>query len=125
MFILEIFLAAKDRFPRDRATNIPIIFFQLFKYIGCTLFSLVALMLIVNVGKETLGSLRPFFLEACRPSNMNSAQYQPTIECTNDDARLVEEARVSFPSGHSAAMAWGAAMTVVRLTICKLNAIFI
>lgn len=113
MFILEIYLAYRDRFPRDSGTNIHLILFQLYKFIGCVAFSFISLMLIVNVGKETFGSLRPFFLEACVPASYTGMGYQTVINCTSDDARLIEEARVSFPSGHSASVVWGAAMTIV------------
>lgn len=117
MFILEIFLAYRDNFPRNTDTKVPLIFFQLYKYIGCAAFSFLSLMLIVNVGKETLGSLRPFFLEACLPANNIGSNYQAVINCTSDDARLIEEARVSFPSGHSACIVWGAAMTIFYLQV--------
>ncbi|VDO07416.1 unnamed protein product [Rodentolepis nana] len=117
MFILEIYLAYRDSFPRDTDTKVPLIFFQLYKYIGCVAFSFLSLMLIVNVGKETFGSLRPFFLEACIPANNVGPNYQTVINCTSDDARIIEEARVSFPSGHSACMAWSAAMTIFYLQI--------
>nr|CDS25782.1 phosphatidate phosphatase [Hymenolepis microstoma] len=117
MFILEIYLAYRDNFPRNRDSKIPLIFFQLYKYIGCAAFSFISLMLIVNVGKETFGSLRPFFLEACIPANNTGSNFQTVINCTSDDARIIEEARVSFPSGHSACMAWAAAMTIFYLQI--------
>ncbi|VDL38811.1 unnamed protein product [Hymenolepis diminuta] len=117
MFILEIYLAYRDRFPRHPETNVPLIFFQLYKFIGCVAFSFISLMLIVNVGKETFGSLRPFFLEACVPASNTGMDYQAVINCTSDDARLIEEARVSFPSGHAACVVWGAAMTIFYLQI--------
>nr|CDS24719.1 phosphatidate phosphatase [Echinococcus granulosus] len=90
---------------------------QLYKLLGLVAFSFAAVLLIVQVGKESIGSLRPFFLEACKPSNNIGEAYQPVIICSADNARLIEEARMSFPSGHSSASAWGAAMTAFYLQI--------
>lgn len=55
--------------------------------------SFIALLLVVQIGKETIGSLRPFFLEACQPLINDPNQYQAVIECTGSDARLIDEAR--------------------------------
>ncbi|KAM7536278.1 hypothetical protein Aperf_G00000088644 [Anoplocephala perfoliata] len=117
IFIIEIYLAYRDKFPRYDDSNVYLIFIQLYKYIGFVAFSFLSTMMIVNVAKETLGSLRPFFLEACRPINSVADTYHAVINCSADNAREIEEARVSFPSGHSACAAWGAAMTIFYLQI--------
>ncbi|CDS36095.1 phosphatidate phosphatase [Echinococcus multilocularis] len=117
IFIIEIYISYHDRFPRDSDTNIPVVIIQLYKLLGLVAFSFAAVLLIVQVGKESIGSLRPFFLEACKPSNNIGEAYQPVIICSADNARLIEEARMSFPSGHSSASAWGAAMTAFYLQI--------
>ncbi|VDD82521.1 unnamed protein product [Mesocestoides corti] len=85
--------------------------------VGMSAVSFVAMLLIVQVGKETIGSLRPFFLEACVPVNITSNNYQPKIFCSADNARLIEEARMSFPSGHSACSVWGATITSIYLQL--------
>ena len=51
------------------------------------------MMMVVQVGKETVGSLRPFFLEACKPTNNNDTNYQSVIHCSADNAREINEAR--------------------------------
>ncbi|VDM17135.1 unnamed protein product [Hydatigera taeniaeformis] len=117
VFIVEIYISYREGFPRDLSTNIPVVIIQLYKLLGLVVFSFAAVLLIVQVGKESIGSLRPFFLEACKPTNNVGKDYQPVILCSADNARLIEEARMSFPSGHSSASAWGAAMTAFYLQI--------
>ncbi|KAL5965041.1 putative phosphatidate phosphatase [Taenia solium] len=117
IFIIEIYNSYRDGFPRDSSTNIPVVIIQLYKLLGLVAFSFAAVLLIVQVGKESIGSLRPFFLEACKPSNNIGKDYQAVIICSADNARTIEEARMSFPSGHSSASAWGAAMTAFYLQI--------
>ncbi|KAL5104914.1 Phospholipid phosphatase 3 [Taenia crassiceps] len=110
IFIIEIYNSYHDGFPRDSTTNIPLL-------LGLVAFSFAAVLLVVQVGKESIGSLRPFFLEACKPSNNVGTDYKPVIICSADNARMIEEARMSFPSGHSSTSAWGAAMTAFYLQI--------
>ncbi len=71
---------------------------QLYKLVGMAVVSFAALMLIVQIGKETIGSLRPFFLEACKPLNEYAPDYQEVINCTNDNPRLIDEARLANSS---------------------------
>uniref|UniRef100_A0A5K3F7W6 AcidPPc domain-containing protein n=1 Tax=Mesocestoides corti TaxID=53468 RepID=A0A5K3F7W6_MESCO len=116
-FVLEIYIAFRGKFPRDPETGLPSVILHLYKLLGMSAVSFVAMLLIVQVGKETIGSLRPFFLEACVPVNITSNNYQPKIFCSADNARLIEEARMSFPSGHSACSVWGATITSIYLQL--------
>ena len=62
---------------------------------------------LTDVGKYTIGRLRPHFFVICRPDfkrlNCSSGSRKNFItdyECTGDPGE-VREARLSFPSGHS------------------------
>ncbi|KAL7058368.1 hypothetical protein AAHC03_016461 [Spirometra sp. Aus1] len=69
------------------------------------------LLLILQIGKETIGSLRPNFLETCVPNTTVGSGYITNYFCTNNDPKAVKEVRMSFPSGHSACGAFGAWFT--------------
>lgn len=75
-------------------------------------FGVVVTHLATNIGKYSIGRLRPHFFDVCKPdwSKLNGTGagsfYRPFpyIEediCTGQDSALITEARVSFPSGHS------------------------
>ncbi|CAG7817757.1 unnamed protein product, partial [Allacma fusca] len=75
------------------------------------LFGCVCSQLITDVGKYTIGRLRPNFIDVCRPNIdlRNCSQYGRTYMtnyvCTNSDTDA-SESRVSFPSGHSSFSAY-------------------
>ena len=67
------------------------------------LFGVVVTVILTDVGKYSLGALRPHFLAVCKPdlSQVNcSVGYIIDTVCMGDPA-LIKEARLSFPSGHS------------------------
>ena len=86
---------------------------QLLKRISKLIFSLTwcmaATLMITSVIKSTVGSLRPHFMDVCTP-NVDCTQYSNDIYVLNytcqankdhESQKIVEEARRSFPSGHS------------------------
>ena len=67
----------------------------------------VVTTILTNVGKYTTGKLRPHFLAVCKPdfSKLNCTtgfqkNFITNYECTGDKHKI-NEARLSFPSGHA------------------------
>ncbi|RNA25243.1 phosphatidate phosphatase [Brachionus plicatilis] len=96
---------------------------------GVLLYALGAIstLLITEVGKQTIGRLRPHFLDVCQPNwsnitcftniqGVNVANYVPLTEvvCTGDPAKI-KEARLSFPSGHSSFSTYSMIFLIIYL----------
>lgn len=62
-------------------------------------------MILIGMAKVMLGRLRPHFLDVCKPdlSNCTGRIFYDFSECTVRSGKAFEEARKSFPSGHSGA----------------------
>ncbi|XP_064626757.1 phospholipid phosphatase 3-like [Lineus longissimus] len=107
-------------------------FVKVYKYIGIYFFGLAFCMSFTDIGKFTIGRLRPHFLTVCLP---NQTGWDTVLNCTGPipgtwryieddvctgDPATVWEARQSFPSGHSAitwfAMLYCAIYLQVRMT---------
>lgn len=96
---------------------------------GCLLYSLGAMctMLITEIGKRSIGRLRPHFIQVCQPDwekiecftqidNVNVANYiYMTPEICTGDEHLIREARVSFPSGHSSFTTFSMVFVIIYL----------
>ena len=74
---------------------------------ACFLVGAAANVVLTDVGKYTVGRLRPYFFAVCKPdfSKLNCStgaqmNFITNYECTGDKD-LIKEARLSFPSGHS------------------------
>lgn len=92
---------------------------ELYRTIGTFAFGCCISQLTTDIGKYTIGRLRPHFLSVCKPnlqniicSMANTNVYVTEYECLGD-ASKVREARLSFPSGHSSFSAF----TMVFLTL--------
>lgn len=75
----------------------------IYKAIGAFLFGAAASQSLTDIGKYSIGRLRPHFLDVCKPdwTKINcSTGYIENIFCQGD-ATQVNEARLSFYSGHS------------------------
>ncbi|XP_076463267.1 phospholipid phosphatase 1-like isoform X2 [Babylonia areolata] len=67
------------------------------------LFGAAVTQLLTEIGKVSIGRLRPHFLDACKPQNLPADCSKVFITdnvCTGEES-VVKEARLSFPSGHS------------------------
>ncbi|XP_064605932.1 phospholipid phosphatase 1-like [Liolophura sinensis] len=64
----------------------------------------VMTQLFTDIGKFSVGRLRPHFFDACKPdfSKINcSLGYIEDYTCLQTDEEIVRNAKLSFPSGHS------------------------
>uniref|UniRef100_A0ABM0GST1 Lipid phosphate phosphohydrolase 1-like n=1 Tax=Saccoglossus kowalevskii TaxID=10224 RepID=A0ABM0GST1_SACKO len=86
-------------------------FFQTSKAITMFLFGAVITINITDMAKNMIGRLRPHFMDVCQPdfSVINcSGGYITEFTCLfdNDDDYPLQDARRSFPSGHSSVSAY-------------------
>jgi len=91
-----------------------VLFFEVYRAVGYFLIGVCANQFFTDIGKHTVGRLRPHFWDLCRPNvtcttdNMND--YISDYKCLNTEHPLIKpekfedrllDARKSFPSGHS------------------------
>uniref|UniRef100_A0AAG5DDL4 Phosphatidic acid phosphatase type 2/haloperoxidase domain-containing protein n=1 Tax=Anopheles atroparvus TaxID=41427 RepID=A0AAG5DDL4_ANOAO len=92
--------------------DIPFWVVQSYKSIGMFGFGAAVSQLLTDVGKYTIGRLRPHFFDVCQPrmkdgtfcnATINQGKYITDFECTSlkSSTRMLKEMRLSFPSGHS------------------------
>lgn len=77
---------------------------RLYSTVGIFVFGAVVTKLLTDVAKYTVGRLRPHFIDVCRPdpATYNCSQgYIIKFTCAGTDKELIEDARLSFLSGHS------------------------
>ncbi|XP_065146466.1 phospholipid phosphatase 1 isoform X1 [Paramisgurnus dabryanus] len=76
----------------------------IYKAVGTYVFGAAVSQSLTDIAKYSIGRLRPHFLDVCKPDwtkiNCTGGAYIEDFVCTGD-ATLVNEARVSFYSGHS------------------------
>uniref|UniRef100_A0A1A8P212 Phospholipid phosphatase 1 n=2 Tax=Nothobranchius TaxID=28779 RepID=A0A1A8P212_9TELE len=76
----------------------------LYKAVGSYVFGAAASQSLTDIAKYSIGRLRPHFLAVCKPVweriNCKTGGYIENVTCTGDRFD-VEEARLSFFSGHS------------------------
>ncbi|XP_070759782.1 phospholipid phosphatase 1-like [Enoplosus armatus] len=75
-----------------------------YKAVGSYVFGAAASQSLTDIAKYSIGRLRPNFLAVCKPAwdriNCKAGGYIENVNCTGDKF-LVDEARLSFYSGHS------------------------
>ncbi|KAM7415990.1 hypothetical protein PAMA_018185 [Pampus argenteus] len=76
----------------------------IYKAVGSYVFGAAASQSLTDIAKYSIGRLRPHFLAVCKPVwdqiNCKAGEYIENFTCTGDKF-LVDEARLSFYSGHS------------------------
>ncbi|KAL5106196.1 putative phosphatidate phosphatase [Taenia crassiceps] len=89
---------------KTRYRHIPLIAVSLYKFIYLLAFGYAVVSMLVHIGKVVLGRLRPNFYDVCGPAVVTETPYGYISEfrCTKNDAALIKEMRLSFPSGHAA-----------------------
>lgn len=94
------------------SVTIPYWIVEAYKSIGMFGFGAACSQLLTDVGKYTIGRLRPHFFDVCNPrlpdgttckDPQNHGRYIEDFICTSEksSARMLKEMRLSFPSGHS------------------------
>ncbi|XP_029548061.1 phospholipid phosphatase 1 isoform X1 [Salmo trutta] len=77
---------------------------RVYKSIGTFVFGAAMSQSLTDIAKYSIGRLRPHFLDVCKPDwkliNCTAGTYIEDFTCTGD-ARLANEGRLSFYSGHS------------------------
>uniref|UniRef100_A0A4W4GYJ1 Phospholipid phosphatase 1 n=1 Tax=Electrophorus electricus TaxID=8005 RepID=A0A4W4GYJ1_ELEEL len=75
-----------------------------YKAVGTFLFGAAMSQSLTDIGKYSIGRLRPHFLDVCKPDwkliNCSMGAYIENFTCTGDKT-MVNEGRLSFYSGHS------------------------
>jgi phosphatidate phosphatase len=85
---------------------------RLYYYIGYFCFGAALCQVLTDIGKYSIGRLRPHFLTVCEPDwdLVNCTHrlhvYITDAHCTGDPSKI-REARLSFPSGHSSFSFYG------------------
>ncbi|XP_023839217.1 phospholipid phosphatase 1 isoform X2 [Salvelinus sp. IW2-2015] len=77
---------------------------SVYKAIGTFVFGAAMSQSLTDIAKYSIGRLRPHFLDVCKPDwkliNCTAGAYVEDFTCTGD-THMVNEARLSFYSGHS------------------------
>uniref|UniRef100_A0A1Q3FHC6 Putative lipid phosphate phosphatase n=1 Tax=Culex tarsalis TaxID=7177 RepID=A0A1Q3FHC6_CULTA len=92
--------------------TVPYWIVEAYKSIGVFGFGAACSQLLTDVGKYTIGRLRPHFFDVCKPmmpdgttckDPINQGRYIEEFSCTStlSSERMLKEVRLSFPSGHS------------------------
>ncbi|KAK2724433.1 putative phosphatidate phosphatase isoform X1 [Artemia franciscana] len=81
--------------------------------IGAFLFGAGCSQLATDVGKYSIGRLRPHFMDVCKPNlellcppGVSPTKYIEDFTCVEGDAYLLKNSRLSFPSGHASFSAY-------------------
>lgn len=93
-------------------STVPYWVVEAYKSVGMFGFGAACSQLLTDVGKYTIGRLRPHFFDVCKPmmpdgttckDPINQGRYIEEFSCTStlSSERMLKEMRLSFPSGHS------------------------
>ncbi|CAB3384535.1 Hypothetical predicted protein [Cloeon dipterum] len=126
---IAIFLGTEVRRKRQGcravgARPLPLWMWETYRVVGVFLFGAACSQLTTDIGKYTIGRLRPHFLQLCKPNidcslAENMHVYHEAFECTNAfvDAYTLKEVRLSFPSGHSSFSAYTMVFLVIYVQV--------
>uniref|UniRef100_A0A0K8S456 Phosphatidic acid phosphatase type 2/haloperoxidase domain-containing protein n=1 Tax=Lygus hesperus TaxID=30085 RepID=A0A0K8S456_LYGHE len=115
MCVTEIILAHQSTEPTTPVylfgMRKPLWLVKSYEMVGIFCFGAVCSQMITDVGKYTIGRLRPHFFDVCDPSvdcslSMYQYQYITDYTCRGSSSKKLREARLSFPSGHSSFSAY-------------------
>jgi len=81
----------------------------IYSMVGVFAFGAACSQLATDIGKYSIGRLRPHFISVCQPDFSaldcdgpgGASNYITSFVCQGDDKHAIREARLSFPSGHA------------------------
>lgn len=103
----------KIKMLKNSMINIPEILGNIYINLGSYLFGLLVVQFLTNLGKYTIGRLRPHYIDVCKPmfttTNLTRIDckikeyftYEVDYICTNVNTQRFHDAHLSFPSGHA------------------------
>ncbi|ESO10396.1 hypothetical protein HELRODRAFT_186273 [Helobdella robusta] len=113
-------------FQLTSGRSLPFYLVRVYQYFGIFVFGIIVQQTIVNIGKYSIGRLRPHFLSLCNPdySQLNCTVpglisdiyvYVESYTCVDEKSRNAVDSRLSFPSGHSSFSAFIAVYLCIYL----------
>nr|CAH0101380.1 unnamed protein product [Daphnia galeata] len=108
--------------------RIPPVVVKIIHLIAIFLFGEGCSQLIIDLGKYSVGRLRPHFLDVCQPENLTELCptfggppiYITNFMCTGTDEKKLLDSRLSFPSGHASFSAYSMLFLVIYLQ-CRMS----
>ncbi|XP_043244605.1 putative phosphatidate phosphatase isoform X3 [Amphibalanus amphitrite] len=81
-------------------------FWAIYQMVGVFAFGAACSQLATDIGKYSIGRLRPHFIAVCKPDVLENGSctdhtYITNFKCLGPDEKAIREARLSFPSGHA------------------------
>lgn len=91
--------------------RIPVLVARVYEVVGVFCFGAACSQMMTDIGKYSIGRLRPHFYEVCNPSinclsEENKYRYITDYTCLGTNLKRLKDARLSFPSGHSSFSAY-------------------
>lgn len=104
---------------RVKKVGIPVVLYSIYDYLLVAFFGYFVTITITDVGKATVGRLRPSFFDQCGPSIVQSTTlgYVTDYSCTVGSEKDHKDARKSFPSGHSSLAVYSAVFLCIYLQL--------
>jgi len=88
--------------------HIPAVLVTCYRQVGCFIFGAAVQQTMTAIGKFSVGRLRPHFFAGCQPEfsqpceGLNGlSNYITDYECLGSDSKVINDMRLSFPSGHA------------------------
>ncbi|KAK3596670.1 hypothetical protein CHS0354_038902 [Potamilus streckersoni] len=126
MIALEAFRVCMQKIPEqeksiNRHGKLIVYVRDLYLSVMPFLFGAVVEQLTTDIGKYSVGRLRPHFFSVCQLDwttiSCENHSYIEDFKCHSDDQNAVREVRLSFPSGHASFSTYAAVYTVIYLQV--------
>ncbi|CAL8100314.1 unnamed protein product [Calicophoron daubneyi] len=117
VIVVELLFSVYQKFHEGEMDAVKKSWLPIYNYCIAFLVAAGACFMITTILKYTLGRLRPHFLAACEPDiPLNQCTgYQSNYVCRSTNTKAVENAYLSFVSGHSSAVSVGVVFSVLYM----------